>query len=555
MVPFRQELVNDAIKNAFTLIDPDINNNNNTEEKHNFLRQTILANKSLTNEEKSEATRILNIRHDRDRILFINNERKEICENCKLERLCAMYCENCIRIHLEANFSNWTSGNNDVDNLIQICQRKSIAPHMVVEWIPHNNLKNIKYLKKGGCSDVYTADWIDGRYIEWDFQQQELIRFGTHEVILKSLVNLINRSWFEEAESHLTIGSRWVDIVTCYGITLDPLNNDYMLVLHKMDNDLRTYLRQNHNRLTWKERIQIIIYIVGALYRINIENAIYRDLHSGNILYYKEFDTWYICDLGFCGPANRTLNGVYGNLPYIAPEVLSEKGYTSASDIYSIAMIMWEVSSGQPPFCNSNHDYQLALDVVNGKRPKSVPGVPIKYKELMEQCWDAIPEKRPDIGTVLDRMKEIRKTYYQNMPEDKFDKNINPITDFFNNLSINSLKINEIDGTSKIYQFKNLPEPRNATEEEQEIFHSRIYSYNIPDNINDFSNQSSGMSKKLSKVFKWLRESSRNIIQLNYKKDIRRHIDDEIDSYNNPNLHSEEQDKLEISDDFLLDGF
>ncbi|CAB5373620.1 unnamed protein product [Rhizophagus irregularis] len=155
----------------------------------------------------------------------------------------------------------------------------------------------------------------------------------------------------------------------------------------------------------------------------------------------------------------------------------------------------------------------------------------------MEQCWDAIPEKRPDIGTVLDRMKEIRKTYYQNMPEDKFDKNINPITDFFNNLSINSLKINEIDGTSKIYQFKNLPEPRNATEEEQE-------------------RTSSGMSKKLSKVFKWLRESSRNIIQLNFKKDvIQRHIDDEIDSYNNPNLHSEEQDKLEISDDFLLDRF
>ncbi|CAB4376634.1 unnamed protein product [Rhizophagus irregularis] len=69
-------------------------------------------------------------------------------------------------------------------------------------------------------------------------------------------------------------------------------------------------------------------------------------------------------------------------------------------------------------------------------------------------------------------------------------------------------------------------------------------------------NQSSGMSKKLSKVFKWLRESSRNIIQLNFKKDvIQRHIDDEIDSYNNPNLHSEEQDKLEISDDFLLDRF
>ncbi|GES74755.1 kinase-like domain-containing protein [Rhizophagus clarus] len=257
MIPIRQEFINDAIKEAFTLEDSNIHNNN-IDRKHEFLQQIILNNNFLTNEEKSEATRILNVRYDRDRILFINNGGKKICKLCKLERLCAMHCENCIRIYLETNFSNWTSGNNNVDDLIKRCQRKSLAPHMVVEWIPYNNLQNIKYLKKGGYSDIYTADWIGGRYIEWDFQQRELIRFGTHEVILKRLVNIesANRSWFEEAESHLTIGSKWVDIVPCYGITLDPSTNDYMLVLHKMDNDLRTHLRQNHNKLTWKKEFK-----------------------------------------------------------------------------------------------------------------------------------------------------------------------------------------------------------------------------------------------------------------------------------------------------------
>jgi hypothetical protein len=202
MVPIRQEFVNDAIKEAFTLVDPKIFNNN-IDKKHEFLQQFIHTNKSLTNEEKSEATRRLNIRHDRDRILFIYNGSEKICENCKLKRLCTMYCENCIRIYLEANFSNWTSGNNDVDDLIQNCQRKSIAPHMVVEWIPYNNLQNIKYLKKGGCGDIYTADWINGRYIEWDFQQRKLERFGAHEVILKRLVNIVsaNRNWFEEVRN------------------------------------------------------------------------------------------------------------------------------------------------------------------------------------------------------------------------------------------------------------------------------------------------------------------------------------------------------------------
>ncbi|CAB4395690.1 unnamed protein product [Rhizophagus irregularis] len=41
--------------------------------------------------------------------------------------------------------------------------------------------------------------------------------------------------------------------------------------------------------------------------------------------------------------------------------------------------------------------------------------------------------------------------------------------------------------TSKVYQFENLPEPRNATEEEQEAFHSKPYDYDIPNNIEDYN--------------------------------------------------------------------
>src|SRR5256885_7146869 len=54
----------------------------------------------------------------------------------------------------------------------------------------------------------------------------------------------------------------------------------------------------------------------------------------------------------FRSPANKPLKSIYGNLPYIAPEAIVEKEYTFASDIYSIAMLMWELSSGQPPFAN-----------------------------------------------------------------------------------------------------------------------------------------------------------------------------------------------------------
>jgi serine/threonine protein kinase len=228
-----------------------------------------------------------------------------------------------------------------------------------------------------------------------------------------------------------------------------------MLVINKYDISLREYLQHSYNQLTWKEKINIIHIIIGTLYFIHKENSIHRDLHSGNILYSKYNDAWYISDLGFCGPADKPSTSIYGNLPYIAPEVISGKQTTKASDIYSIAMLMWEISFEQPPFINYEHDYDLAIKIINGMRPIIISKIPLKYKNLMEQCWDADPLKRPDSNTLLKKIREI-KIYYQNNPNElpqskaSFDKKTSYTS---------SSKI----FTSKVHKFENLSEPRNAT--------------------------------------------------------------------------------------------
>ena len=180
-----------------------------------------------------------------------------------------------------------------------------------------------------------------------------------------------------------------------------------MLVMGSMNTDLRKYLQQNHNQLTWKERIQIVYYISKSLYFIHKENAIHRDLHSGNLLFMKLDQRFEVSDLGFCGPADKSPKSIYGNLPYIAPEVISGKKTTFASDIYSIGMLMWEISSGQPPFSIYEHDLDFAMNIINGIRPKIVSGTPSEYKNLMKQCWDADPLKRPDIKTLRKKISEI----------------------------------------------------------------------------------------------------------------------------------------------------
>ena len=49
----------------------------------------------------------------------------------------------------------------------------------------------------------------------------------------------------------------------------DPSNGNYMLVMNKLDMDLRKYLQQNHNQLTWKGRICIVYSTLNALLRVH----------------------------------------------------------------------------------------------------------------------------------------------------------------------------------------------------------------------------------------------------------------------------------------------
>jgi hypothetical protein len=86
-----------------------------------FKKRTILFDNFLTKDEKTFAINWIIKDYDRNKIPY-NEGTRRICESCNQATL---YCEYCIRNHLKANFSNWTSGNNDIDNLIQKCRMET----------------------------------------------------------------------------------------------------------------------------------------------------------------------------------------------------------------------------------------------------------------------------------------------------------------------------------------------------------------------------------------------------------------------------------------------
>ncbi|CAB4382302.1 unnamed protein product [Rhizophagus irregularis] len=103
--------------------------------------------------------------------------------------------------------------------------------------------------------------------------------------------------------------------------------------------------------------------------------------------------------------------------------------------------------------------------------------------------------------------------------------------------------------TSKIHKFENLPEPKNATEEEQEA--SNISeSSSLHKSIN-FKYDNDDNDKGSSRLFKKLKMENVDV-QNDYEREIMQQqsnigINDEVQ--NDPKLHSEEQDESEIPND------
>ncbi|RHZ61662.1 hypothetical protein Glove_346g160 [Diversispora epigaea] len=195
------------------------------------------------------------------------------------------------------------------------------------------------------------------------------------------------------------------NIIKCYGVTQDPQTKNYAFVLkYKQNGDLHHFINKNFETFSWKVKINYLNNIVKGIQSIHDKKIIHRDLHSGNILVnirHNSNDTYpVISDLGFSKPVNIDSNlsresQIYGVIPYMAPELFNNQQYSYASDIYSLGMIMWQMTSGHRPFHDQEHGPKLILDILDGKRPEITEGTPKCWANLMKRCWHPDPSQRP----------------------------------------------------------------------------------------------------------------------------------------------------------------
>ncbi|MCE8159247.1 MAG: protein kinase [Candidatus Moeniiplasma glomeromycotorum] len=362
-----------------------------------------------------------------------------LCPNCKQATNSAQVTsssrDDYFYLCRSCDLKNLNSGNEEIDRII-----KSVGPDETlnaVEWIPYEQFTEVEYLAQGGFSEVYKAKWNDGQFRYWGVEDDktESWRDNYRWVVLKVLNNsqdMEKEAFIHEIKSSVLFNKSQL-ITKCYGLSRDPKTKNYIMVMEYIPNgNLRKYLSDNGSELCFMDKMKQLCNIAYGLNLIHEQGLIHRDFHSGNIL--KHIESSYISDLGLCKPVNEVSQEkeIYGVLPYIAPEVLRNKGYTLASDIYSLGIVAYEIFANQSPYLNREWDISLSVEICKGLRPNlNELKIPQDLKNLIQQCWDAEPLKRPTAN-------KLEKTLRNWQKDTKFIYQLQEIEAEYNQISQNS---------------------------------------------------------------------------------------------------------------------
>ncbi|PKC63319.1 hypothetical protein RhiirA1_463917 [Rhizophagus irregularis] len=163
-------------------------------------------------------------------------------------------------------------------------------------------------------------------------------------------------------------------------------------------------------------------------------------------------------------------------------------------------MIMWEFTSGIPPFNDRAHDLQLTLSICKGERPEIIESTPQCYVDLMKKCWNEDPLKRPSSEEVL---KIIKKWIFHPDDYEINEKLKSNIMEFIN-APIGSNKLAtkshpEACFTSRLLDFTSKKLNEILESENSQTYHAKHSDLNVCV-IRDLKSLDENTSKKLNEI-------------------------------------------------------
>ncbi|XP_051979806.1 ephrin type-B receptor 3-like isoform X6 [Xyrauchen texanus] len=188
-----------------------------------------------------------------------------------------------------------------------------------------------------------------------------------------------------------------------------------MIVTEFMENGaLDSFLRLNDGQFTVIQLVGMLRGIAAGMKYLSDMNYVHRDLAARNILVNSNL----VCKVSDFGlsrfleddPTDPTYtSSLGGKIPirWTAPEAIAYRKFTSASDVWSYGIVMWEVMSyGERPYWDmSNQDVINAVE--QDYRLPPPMDCPTALHQLMLDCWVKERNLRPKFSQIVNTLDKL----------------------------------------------------------------------------------------------------------------------------------------------------
>ncbi|KAL1540000.1 serine/threonine-protein kinase STY13-like [Salvia divinorum] len=186
---------------------------------------------------------------------------------------------------------------------------------------------------------------------------------------------------------------------------------------------LKNYLFENRKKkLSFKVVISLAVDLARGLSYLHAQRIVHRDVKVENMLIGPQrklkIAGFGVARLEAKDPSEMTVRT--GTLGYMAPEVLNAMPYNRKCDVYSFGICLWEIYCCDLAYTDISIADMITTIVKQNLRPHIPRCCPSSLASLMKRCWDANPNKRPEMEEVVRLLESMDTNRGGGMiPEDK----------------------------------------------------------------------------------------------------------------------------------------
>uniref|UniRef100_A0A3Q2DD07 receptor protein-tyrosine kinase n=1 Tax=Cyprinodon variegatus TaxID=28743 RepID=A0A3Q2DD07_CYPVA len=195
-----------------------------------------------------------------------------------------------------------------------------------------------------------------------------------------------------------------------------------MIITEYMENgSLDAFLRKHDGQFTVIQLVGMLRGIASGMKYLSDMSYVHRDLAARNILVNSNL-VCKVSDFGLsrvleddpeAAYTTREATGSYlspgGKIPirWTAPEAISYRKFTTASDVWSYGIVMWEVVSyGERPYWDMNNQ-DVIKAIEEGYRLPAPMDCPVVLHQLMLDCWERERADRPSFSQILNMLDKL----------------------------------------------------------------------------------------------------------------------------------------------------